>query len=152
MKLIKFTIFLLGVLNFYSCETSNLSCGNMQFRAIDFSEISDLQIVNEDVEDLFLVINSQEEFENKINFNEGETSRQFNIDYSSQTLLVGKVKLTGIEGKLIEQGVVTSCETKKVVYKLVVEKGGYTALGNFYFGVVIPKTTETEIIFNVTRI
>jgi hypothetical protein len=152
MKTLKLTITLIGILNFFGCDDSKLNCGEVPFSTLDFSNVPNLQIVNNDVEDLYLVINSKEEFEEKIFLNDGEGREQFEIDYRRNTLLIGKVKLTGIEGTMVEQSVENTCKSKSYTYNLVVKNGGFTALGNFYFGVVIPKKEEKEIIFNIKRI
>lgn len=152
----KLLIFLFGIsiLQLSGCTKSTVNCGTVKFRSIDFSEFSSVKIYNDEIENKFLVINSQKEFEENISisYKEKQMSNQFNIDYEEKTLLIGKAKLTGIEGTLIAQKIVKKCDSDKYIYKVRIQNGGYTALGNFYFGVVISKKVRTDIEFDIETI
>lgn len=125
-----------------NCEKSN-ECGPVDFTPIDFSDYSSVIIVDEKEEDKFLVINSKTEFDQKV-FIKGIDLEEYDlsdIDYTKYTLLIGKKRVNQITGTLVSQSFEKECGSNGYVYKVLVRNGMYTALGNFYFGIVIPKTT-----------
>ncbi len=67
---------------------------------------------------------------------------------NTYTLLIGKKALGGVPGKLIKQDVSLSCDSTELTYNVEIQNGGYTAIGNFIFGVLIPKSNAT-VKFNV---
>lgn len=129
-----------------SCSSSDPSCRDMNFRALDFSEFSGMVVVDDSKEDLFLVINSRNEFDEFIDFG-NEDGTYFDIDFETETLLMGKVRLIGIDGRLVEQRLQQCDDT--VQYDLTVMNGGYHAIGRFYFGVVTSKIDASQVAFNV---
>ena len=135
------------ILTAFSCEKSDINCGRLEFIPIDFTNYSSITIVDNKVEDKFLVINSMEEFTEKIHFKHAssDTVNELAIDFTKYTLLIGKKKLTGIAGTLVNQNVEKVCDSKKYMYKIVVQSGNYTAIGNFYYGVLISKITDEKI-------
>lgn len=129
-----------------SCSSSDPSCRERNFRALDLSEFSGLEVVDDSKEDLFLVINSRNEFDEYIDLGT-EEGTYFDIDFETETLLIGKVRLIGIQGQLVEQRLEQCDDT--VQFDLTVMNGGYHAIGKYYFGVVISKVNSSQVSFNV---
>ncbi len=126
----------------FSCEKISNKCDSpVVFQAIDFSNYSEIQISNQKVEDKFFVINSQEDFDRNTSF--AHNNEQMNINFDTYTLLIGKKALGGVPGKLIKQDVSLSCDSTELTYNVEIQNGGYTAIGNFIFGVLIPKSNAT---------
>ena len=95
-----------------------------------------------------LVINSEAEFDEKVFISEGDKER-FQIDYNKYTLLLGKKRIGGISGSLISQTWQKECERNNYIYKVAIKNGGNTALGNFYFGIIVDKVNADEVVFDV---
>ncbi len=136
---------------FLGCESSENVCEEIQPIVLDFSNLEDVVIESEEKEDNFLVINSEDEFLNKvsISINNQNNFNPFDINFSESTLLIGKVRLAGIEGQKLEERV-ELCESGRTEYILKIKNGGYAAIGLFYFGVIIPKTMEENVVFNIS--
>lgn len=132
-----------------SCDKSDKLCEDIDFVPINL-EYSTTRIENNQVTDKFLVIDSQEDFQTKVILTKPDSENNSpDIDFSKYTLLIGKKKIGGIEGSLISQSVKKSCRSNKYVYSVNIKQGGYTALGNFYFGVLIPKIQNASVEFDV---
>lgn len=132
-----------------SCEEPE-DCGPIGFTSINFSNYSSVIIADNEVEDRFLVINSKTEYDKHV-FIEKINAGDFNIstiDYSKYTLLIGKKKVNGVAGTLISESFEKDCSSNSFIYKAIVKNGGYTAVGNFIFGIIIPKNIS-EIAFHV---
>lgn len=126
----------------------------VEFKSIGYLNECSLNIVDPENTDSYLVINSQEELTQHILIHEKEEnaciqlSEELNIDFSQWTILIGKKRLTHIQGELITQSVVKL--DNDLTYKVRIKNGGYTAIGQFRFGVVIPKiSTGTNVTFDV---
>lgn len=132
-----------------SCDKSDNYCEAIDFVPINFSEYKTISIENNEVTDKFLVIDFQEDFQAKVILTKSDSENTPDIDFSKYTLLIGKKKIGGIEGSLISQSVKKSCRSNKYIYSVDIKKGGYTALGNFYFGVLIPNIQNASVEFDV---
>ena len=137
----------------FSCKVSdpitNIDCDTIDFTAIDFTKYPNLMIESDVWEDKFLIINSTDEFNKSIKFNDlvpvvGQLS---SIDYNKYTLLIGKKKLYQGYGQLVNQSI--TCNTNKITYNMLVKNGGYQVLIKYIFDVLIPKVNKTDIFFNV---
>src|SRR5690606_29842167 len=102
-----------------------------------------------------LVINTSQDLQEYILFEEGtgeicrELKNELNVDFSKYTLLIGKARLPAVQGSLIDQNVEKGADGK-YNYNVEIMNGGYTAIGQFKFGVVIPKVPDdTKVQFNV---
>lgn len=135
------------------CDKAKIS-QLVEFKPIEYLNECSLSIVDPENADSYLVINSQEELTQYILIHEkGENacvklSEELNIDFSKWTILIGKKRLTHIQGELIAQSVVKL--DKDLIYQVRIKNGGYTAIGQFRFGVLIPKiSTGTNVTFDV---
>ncbi|MRX46437.1 hypothetical protein GJJ64_04460 [Pedobacter sp. HX-22-1] len=63
--------------------------------------------------------------------------------------MIGKKRIGGIPGSLICQTWQKECGSNNYIYKVDIKNGGYTALGNFYFGIIVDKVSADEIRFDV---
>ena len=137
--------FLMGFLLVWACEKTEI----MDERDIDFISLKRLNdcpaiVVSSQLLDEFLVINTQEELEQSIFVGEKnislceELKEELNIDFTKYTLLIGKTKIPHVEGNLISENVFRPGD-KNYTYSVIIRNGGYTALGLFRFGVLIPK-------------
>ena len=116
-----------------------------------------VHILNDEHTDKFLSINSTEEL-NQIIFMNGDNEsfcadlkEQLDLDFSQWTLLIGKKRIPHVKGQFLEQDVYS--RGKNIVYKVILREGGYTAIGHFKFGVIIPKVPNgTKIQFDVSVI
>lgn len=128
-------------------------------QSVDFEPIGHLnecsvKVVDSENADSYLVINSQEELTQYILIHESEEyaciklSEQLNTDFSKWTILIGKKRLTHIQGELITQSVVKL--DNDLTYKVRIKNGGYTAIGQYRFGALIPKiSTGVNVTFDV---
>ena len=126
---------------------------------IDFIPIESLNechvdIVDGEHTDNYLIINSQAQLNQYIIINSEDQSaciqlsQQLNVDFSKYTVLTGKKRLTAIQGELLEQSVLNI--GKDLIYKVTIKNGGYTAIGQFRFGVIIPKiSNDTNVKFDI---
>lgn len=146
-RLLLFSL-IIATLYFSGCEKQETDCGFLDFETIDFGNYPSLGIVNSDDEDKYLVINSEAEFDEKVFISEGDKER-FHVDYNKYTLLLGKKRIGGIAGSLISQTWQKECGSNNYIYKVAIKNGGYTALGNFYFGIIIDKVNADEVVFDV---
>lgn len=116
------------------------------FHALEHLNGCSINIVDNEHVDRYLVINSQEELNQYIIMNDEdhsacvEAGKELRVDFTESTILIGKKRLNYIEGELIKQSVHHFNE--KIVYKVSIKNGGYTAIGQFRFGVVIPKISN----------
>lgn len=138
---------------FGSCQKEEIN-QSVEFKPIEYLNECSLNIVDPENADSYLVINSQEELTQHILINEKEEnacvklSEELNIDFSKWTILIGKKRLTHIEGELITQNVVK--RNNELIYKVRIKNGGYTAIGQFRFGVLIPKiSTGANVTFDI---
>jgi hypothetical protein len=65
-----------------------------------------------------------------------------NIDFAKYSLLIGKKRLTAIQGQLISQSVSKACHENEITYTVRIKEGGYTAMSYFNFGVLVPKLVD----------
>lgn len=144
-----FCLLLLG-----GCHKNEIN-QSIEFKAVEHLNECDIDIIDGENSDIYLIINSEEELTQQILFNDEEQipciqlRKEVNVDFSKWTLLIGKKRLVNIEGELIEQEVVSIGDD--LIYKLTIKKGGYTAIGQFRFGVFIPKISKsTKVDFDVT--
>lgn len=126
---------------------------------IDFIPIESLNechidIVDGEHTDNYLIINSQAQLNQFIIINSEDQgaciqlSQQLNVDFSKYTILIGKKRLPAIQGELLEQSVLNI--GKGLIYKVAIKNGGYTAIGQYRFGVIIPKiSSRTNVKFDV---
>jgi len=129
---------------------------SVSFQSIDHLNDCSIDIENTEDEDIYLVINSQEDLEKYVIKGSVQAAqfchdlqRDFSIDFSNKTLLIGKARLTAIEGQLIEQTVEKS-GPEEYQYNVRIMNGGYTAIGQFKFGVLVHKIPKgSHIKFNV---
>ena len=150
MKFYFTTLLCMSAFFIVSCSSNDPSSQNMKFRDLDLSEFPDLEVVDDKNEDLYLVINSKEEFDELIDLGT-EQEAPFDIDFQTETLLIGKVRLTGIHGQLVEQNL-QQCDDSIVQYDLTVMNGGYTAIGKFLFGIVTSKVNASQVSFNIDTV
>lgn len=144
--LISFTLTILAT----GCKKTEKNCGSIDFVPLDFASLKISAIGDETVADKFLVINSIEEYKRLVITDGGsESPGGDQIDFSRYTLLIGKKKLSALQGTLQTQSVDQLCGTDKYVYSLEIKNGGYTAIGNFYYGVLIPKLTSGSVETNI---
>lgn len=145
------------------CSSILLSCNNINnenLKNVEFISLRQINdcpaiVVNKQLSDEFLVINSQEELKKSVLLG-GENpnlcvllEEDLSIDFSKQTLLIGKIKIPQIKGELISENVFQT-DNKVYTYRVVVKNGGYTALGLFLFGVIIPKiSNDTKVNLDV---
>lgn len=131
------------------CERSD-DCGPVDFTPINFSNYSSVKITDNEVEDKSLIITSKTEYDKYVFIDrvDGSGFDISTIDYSKYTLLIGKKKINGVSGTLISQSFEKDCVSNRYEYKVLVKNGGYTAVGNFMYGIIVPKNT-TEIDFHV---
>ena len=155
-------IFIKFIINgFFICTSLFLSCTNMDTEIVDFTSIKQLNdcpaiVINKQLSDEFLVINSQEELVQSVFF-VGENpylcdllKDELTIDFTKQTLLIGKKIIPQIRGELVSENVLQT-DGKDYTYRIVVKNGGYTALGLFLFGVIIPKiSNDTKVNLDLT--
>lgn len=140
----------LSLLVILSCSSSDVPCRNMDFRVLDAPYFSTEGIDQNQWEDLNMVINSKEELDQLIDAG-AEEEAFLDIDFQSETLLIGQVRLTGIHGHLVNQSV-QQCENSIVQYNLTVMHGGYQALGIYHYGIVVPKVNSSEVSFNIQTV
>lgn len=127
----------------------------LNMEPIEFLNECPINIVNSDHEDHFMVINSPQELNKYIIFNDMDEQacdrlhEQLSIDFSRNTLLIGKKRLNAIQGQLINQNVYRS--GNDIVYNVTIKQGSYQAIGQFKFGVLIPKiSTDAYVKFNIS--
>ena len=134
-----------------SCQKNEMGEGYAMEQLLEFESLKhlnecDVNIVDNENIDRFLIINSQEELKTYVLFNNVEQSpcdqlkNELNVDFSESTMLIGKKQLSLIEGELVKQEVVAFDE--ELVYKVRIRRGGYTAIGQFRFGIIIPKVSK----------
>ena len=167
MEKLNVLIGILGVciLTAFSCEKSNNSeagiCGQINFKPIVLSDSCSTIVINENVEDQFLVINSKEELQQNISFRStigdkgcDQAEKQFSIDFNQYTLLIGKKKIGLSTGRLINQSIIKNCQSDSYTYSATIKVDeGYTVLSNFIFAVLIPKISEnTTVKFDIQAI
>ncbi|QEK52740.1 hypothetical protein FYC62_14540 [Pedobacter aquae] len=146
-RLLLFSL-IVATLTFSGCDKQETDCGFLSFETVDFRNYPSLGIVNGDEEDKYLVINSKAEFDEKVFISE-EDKERFHLDYNKYTLLLGKKRIGGIPGGLISQTWQKECGSTNYIYKVDIKNGGYTALGNFYFGIIVDKVSADEVMFDV---
>lgn len=139
-------IICLAILIFgFSCNAGEFyEEGDIEFKSIKDLNNCPVNILNSEHEDQFLVVNSIEELESQILWANAVTNsctslkEALDIDFSSNTLLIGKKRIPHIEGELISERVFRS-GSAEYTYEVSLWDGGYTAIGQFRFGVIIPK-------------
>lgn len=135
------------------CCLAFLSCTGKEDLDTEMPENSQINQLNEcpfvietsENVNRFFVVNSQREL-NKVllfpvdgsNQNCQKISEEIDIDFSKYTILLGKARLTAVKGKLLSQRVERDANG---IYNYYVEimNGGYTAIGQFRFGVIVSK-------------
>lgn len=128
----------------------------VEFTSINIDPTCRFRIVDEKLEDRFLVIESKTELEKAIAFVDSEAnepckevSKMFSeIDFKSQSLLIGKKLVQGIPATLISQQVNRDCANHGIVYSAKVKNGNYTAMGTYLFAVIVPKQ-HANVRFNI---
>lgn len=127
----------------------------LNFEPIEFLNECPINIINSDHIDQFVIITSQKELNKYVVFTNKEHHKcdrlleQLSIDFSKQTLLIGKKRLVSIQGELLNQNVYKS--GKNIVYNVTIKQGDYQAIGQFKFGVLIPKMATDEYVkFNIS--
>ncbi len=152
MKKLTFFSFFSFMLFFnFGCENNETTCPIISYEIIDFSKYSNFIIEDTEIKDVFLVVNSIEKFNDFVKYESRDLNddRLSSIDYSKNTLLIGKKKINGISGSLINQSVNLLCDNLNIKYQVQIRNGGYTANGNFYFGVIVPKVESSKVIFDI---
>lgn len=126
----------------------------VNFTPLEHLNECEINIVDDKDEDRFLIINSQADLDQNVFFINSEPhscaqlTEELTIDFDKWTLLIGKKQTTHIQGELIKQDV--SRVGKDIEYNVTIRNGGYTAIGQFRFGIVIPKTpSNNKVNFNV---
>jgi len=129
--------------------------GLIDFNSVEHLNDCPVNILDSGNEDRFLVINSIEELESQIFWINDDTNpclslkEALDIDFSNYTLLVGKKRIPHIEGELISESVFRS-GSAEYTYEVSLWNGGYTAIGQFRFGVIIPKIPDgTGVNFDI---
>jgi len=151
--LIQSLVFSIILLSFNGCKDSILDdCTpeDIEFTTIEIVPSCDLLIVDEKLEDRFLMINSKEELDGSVIFNDSypdnpceEIEMALNkINFSDKTLLIGKKVVQGIQPSLINHNFTRTCENNELIYSLNIKNGGYTAIGVYRFAVVVPKQVQ----------
>jgi len=117
------------------------------FTAISIDPTCNFRIVDDKLEDRFLHIESKTELEKAIAFVDSdangpckEVSKKLSeIDFKTQSLLIGKKLVQGIPATLISQQVNRDCANQGIVYSAKIKNGNYTAMGTYLFAVTVPK-------------
>ncbi len=117
------------------------------FTSISIDPTCRFSIVDDKLEDRFLHIESKTELEKAIAFVDSdangpckEVSKKLSeIDFKTQSLLIGKKLVQGIPATLISQQVNRDCANQGIVYSAKVKNGNYTAMGTYLFAVTVPK-------------
>ena len=118
------------------------------FTSINIDPTCRFRIVDDKLEDRFLVIESKTELDKAIGFDDPdnkelckEVSKNFSeIDFKTHSLLLGKKLVQGIPATLIFQQVNRDCDNHGIVYSAKVKNGNYTAMGTYLFAVTVPKS------------
>lgn len=126
------------------------------FTSINIDPTCRFRIVDEKLEDRFLVIESKTDLEKVIAFVDSEAnepckevSKKFSeIDFKNQSLLIGKKLVQGIPATLISQQVNRDCPSHGIVYSAKIKNGSYTAMGTYLFAVIVPKK-HGNVRFNI---
>ena len=152
MKIIIKTLILCGVLltTAYSCEKEEVPV------KISIETINDLSVCGDkchlrdvNYKNAHYIIDNQNEFESLFECDSGYVLPY--IDFSNYNLLFGSQMVNGICPTIINQELLKYTNEKKIIYKVTIKEGGYTALGNAYYHTLIPKTeNQYHIEFNVT--
>jgi hypothetical protein len=149
-----------------SKNESSSNCGPIEFKVIELQKTDSaastcsVVVVDESLEDKFLIITSREELLSKISFKSAgpnplrqELETQFqNIDFDKEVLLIGKAVTPQIPARLIEQQVNKDCKSDEIIYKVKYKQGDYASFGLFKFAVIIPKTEARSISLDILRI
>lgn len=139
------TSVLMGLLLIWACEKP----GTMDKETVDFISLKQLNnclaiVTDTRLSDDFLVINTQEELEQSVligveNLHLCELLKEeLVIDFTKHTLLIGKTTISHINGELVSEEIFRY-DDKSYTYHIIIKNGGYTALGLFLFGAIIPK-------------
>lgn len=148
------SIFLVG------CKKDTTSvCETVEYIDLEIPQIYQPMVMEDKVEDRFLIINSRAELEQSFSFRghsqnigceEAET-RIEEIDFSSYTLLLGKKVVQGVVPSLKSQSLHKICGSNDLRYTLEVINGGYTALGVYVFAILINKLPGSSAVhFDIT--
>jgi len=133
------------------CSKTEEVCESVSFTPINWQYMTNYKIVDDKLEDKYLVINSQQELDAQVIPDPLYSYIGFkDIDFTTSTLLVGKKALGHGAGQLLSQRVNHICKSDKDIYKVVIKNGGYTALTKFNFGVVVPKKDAALVVFDVS--
>jgi len=124
------------------CESKSID-----FRVINIEPSCQVKIIDSKLEDRFLVINSKKELEGSVIFGERdsenpcqELENDFSeLDFTKNTLLIGKKVVQGIQANLISQQVYQICTSDEITYSAEIRNGNYTAIGIYIFAVIVPK-------------
>lgn len=152
-----FIPFLLAFFLFVGCnKKQDFVPQSVSFQSIDHLNDCSIDIENTEDEDIYLVINSQEDLEKYVIKDPIQAAQpctdlqnELTIDFSKNTLLIGKARLTALEGKLMEQSL-ENTGPEEYQYNIRIRNGGYTAIGQFKFGVLVHKIPKgSHIKFNV---
>lgn len=153
----KFNFLWTFIFSFMACtNATNDVSKEVFFEAVNHLNDCEIKVKDDLDEDEYLIINSIGELEKHLNLEELadteqciELTEELNIDFEKYTLLIGKQRLSAIEGSLLSQEFV-KVDKEKYVYRVRIENGGYTAIGQFRFGVIISKISPSaELIFDV---
>lgn len=136
---------LMGLLLIWACEKT----GTMDKETVDFISLKQLNdcpaiVTDTRLSDDFWVINTQEELEQSVLIGVENPhlcellKEELVIDFTKHTLLIGKTKISHVKGELVSEEIFRY-DDKSYTYHLIIKNGGYTALGLFRFGAIIPK-------------
>ncbi len=152
---IKLAICVLSIIMVACEQKQDLVAQKVEMKSIKYLNDCQVLIENADNKDTHLVIRSLQDLQKYVLFEEAigdpckELKNALNIDFSKYTLLIGKARLTAIQGSLINQSIEKGADGK-YNYNVEIMNGGYTAIGQFRFGAVISKIPhDTEVQFNV---
>jgi hypothetical protein len=133
-----------------ACKKKKSDCAKINFTNIAIENESDIVVGNADKVDLHFIINTKEDYNKKIALKTEDKWGLNAIDFSKQTLIIGKKKITAVQGQFISSEVVNNCDESNLVYRAKFKNGSYQAIGLVIYGAIIPKyegqiTSEIEI-------
>lgn len=152
---IKLAICVLSMIMIACEQKQDFIAQKIEMKSIKYLNDCQVLIENADHKDTHLVINALQDLQKYVLFEGpiGDTCEELkddlNIDFSKYTLLIGKARLTAIQGSLIDQSIEKGADGK-YNYNVEIMNGGYTAIGQFRFGAVVSKIPDgTKVQFNV---
>ena len=149
-------VFLFGIIVSISFSCDKGEGENEKPEEITFKLVKGLSVCDDSCNlkinkynDTSFIINSQLEYESLF-----ECYSYYElpfIDFSKYTLLTGSKTVGGICPTIVSQQVLKYTINKKIIYKVLVKAGGYSARGSAYYHALISKVEDKfDIEFDVT--